>query len=228
MQIERSSVRIRQSAEEKSPEVVLHDVEATVRVVASHCRLSSQVDSHQDIVHQFEIGASGKSSGLLADLNVQCSLDSTMQLIEILGDATGLHFSQRLLDLLQPISQRSSRNYRDWSARPPAVIFIFYVVWDEIRVLLSGRYFGRTTQRLKIALSIGTHQRWLFCKIHCCSFAIRVLEAEGLLCASTLISWVWVWKAPWSFRHRSKTWTWISDCTLRYPIRCSSSGIVCN
>jgi len=96
--IERSRVKVRQGVEANAREVVLHDFQASVRVVQSETH--SSTDGLAGVRHHFKALASGRTNGLLGGINVECNFDSSLQSFEVSGDATHLHFSQRLLDHL--------------------------------------------------------------------------------------------------------------------------------
>lgn len=102
---ERSRVKIRQGVQESSREVVLHDVHGTVRIERSENL--TLADGTVGMRHHFKAHASGRTNGLLAGINVECHFDSSLESINVTGNATGLHFSQRLLDHLPPeVSQK--------------------------------------------------------------------------------------------------------------------------
>jgi hypothetical protein len=96
--IERSVLRIRQGGNSDANEIVLHDLQAIV--TATVTAQPTATGESQQVDRTFHAKCSGRSSGLLQQLNLECRLTSQMDRIEISGDFSGFHFSKRFLDSL--------------------------------------------------------------------------------------------------------------------------------
>jgi hypothetical protein len=96
--IERSSLRVRQSPQSNSLEIILHDIQATISPLS--LQASIQNSGHQPRERTFLATCSGRSSGLLQELNLECQFTSSLDSIEVSGNFANLHFSKRFLELL--------------------------------------------------------------------------------------------------------------------------------
>lgn len=96
--LSRASLRIRQSASTDSPELILHDLKATIEPISPPGSSSPTGQTAQS--RQFHARCTGRSSGLLSQLNVECVVDPRAGSLQISGDFTDLQFSKALMDRL--------------------------------------------------------------------------------------------------------------------------------
>lgn len=109
--VERSSLRIRQSSDTSSPEIVLHDIQAALRATdladagqgpakERASAVAAETDGQGIPIHRIQATASARSSGLLGRLNLQSEFDSNLAHFDVRGDLDGLNFSRKLFEVL--------------------------------------------------------------------------------------------------------------------------------